>query len=73
MNIANSLLLSFVVMLRFTGVSFQRTWRSLLKGARLIHKENNRVMLYQKPGSYDQAIYDFYSFDPSYVHMVSYN
>ena len=43
-----------------------------MKGARLISNEYERVILYQKQGSLDEAVEDFYSLDPTEVLKVGF-
>ena len=47
-------------------------WRLLLKGARLISNDYERVIVYQKQGSLDEAVEDFYSVDPTEVLKVGF-
>ena len=44
----------------------QEAWKVILRGARLIMKDKDQ-RLYQKTGGYEQALRDFYMFDPIYV------
>ena len=43
-----------------------------MKGARLISNDYERVILYQKQGSLDEAVEDFYSLDPTEVLQVGF-
>ena len=51
------------------GSAFQLGWKKLLKGARLVRNDAT-IMLYRKHGSYDQALEDFYSLNPSHIRQV---
>ena len=46
------------------------SWMSLLKGARLINHDD-RLKLYLKVGSMDDAVFDFYSLDPIDISQVN--
>lgn len=48
----------------------QRNWRMLLKGARLVGKQDN-LRVYEKKGFYDEALKDFYSLQPQYVSQTT--
>ena len=51
------------------GSVMQRGWKSLLKGTRVV-KNDATITLYRKHGSYDQALKEFKSLNPSNVRKV---